>query len=63
MPFQDGDEIMAENSALREQNADLKGELADMFGWLVDYVTPTQAQMWADRLEKLGVQADWGWGG
>lgn len=48
---------------LGTENDSLKGELADMFGWLVDYITPEQAQMWADRLEKLGVQADWGWRG
>ena len=54
---------VAESAELREQNADLRVELADMFSWLVDYITPTQAQMWADRMERLGVEPTWGWRG
>lgn len=61
MPLQEYGSDANENAELREQNADLKGELADMFGWLVDYITPTQAQMWADRLERLGVEPTWEW--
>ena len=46
---------------LGTENDSLKDELSDMFGWLVAYITPEQAQAWEDRLERVGVIVDWGW--
>lgn len=47
----------------RAESADLREELRDMFGWLVAYITPEQAQAWEDRLGRVGVTVDWGWRG
>ncbi len=60
MPLQDYLSMAEDNEELLEQNEELKGELRDMFGWLVAYITPERAQAWADRLERVGVTVDWG---
>lgn len=48
--------------AMREYELDeLKSLVNDMHGSLCSYLSPEQAQEWADRLEKHGIYATWGW--
>lgn len=43
-----------------EREKELESLAADMFCWLVDYLTPAQTQMWETRLEELNVPPTWG---
>ena len=43
------------------RTADLETELRDMFAALCSYAPPEECQRWADRMENVGVYADWGW--
>lgn len=44
-----------------EREHDLEELLKEMHAELVGWVPPEVAQHWADRMENLGVYADWGW--
>lgn len=49
--------------AAEERNADLEELLGGMFAELVDWAPNSISQLWADRMESVGVYADWGWRG
>lgn len=44
-----------------ERERELETLVADMFNWLVLYLTPEQEQMWEARLEELDVEPTWRW--
>lgn len=43
-----------------EREKELESLAADMFCWLVDYLTPQQVRTWENRLEDLDVPPTWG---
>ena len=44
-----------------EREHDLEGLLRDMHAELVDWAPRSISQLWADRMEQVGVYAGWGW--